>query len=115
MEFAQVLAMQRESSVHVILEAKGSISPFLPGKVAHAVWGNNKMLLLGPYYSETKRLLGDDYSYWSENDDFTKIKSNILSLFSEWSVENNLTLNRPDLDNYFSSDYLKGVINDLNV
>ncbi len=105
MPFDKVLALQKRADVHVILEAKSAVSPFLPGKVAHALWGNNVMLLLGPYYSETRRLLGEEYPYWSENDNAAAIKTNLKTLFKKWQSDGKLELNRPDLDHYFSTAY----------
>ncbi|MGB3590695.1 MAG: hypothetical protein WBA16_03330 [Nonlabens sp.] len=109
-DFHTVLSLQRAADVHIILEARSSISPFLPGKVAHAVWGNNKMLLLGPYYSEVRQVLGTDYKYWSENDDESKIKALLLDLFEEWKINKSLELNLPQIDHYFSIDYFKKIM-----
>src|SRR5690606_23166021 len=47
----QVLTMQLHASVNVILEAKSTISPFLPGKFPHCVLADKPILLLGPYFS----------------------------------------------------------------
>src|SRR5690606_4699002 len=37
LKFEEVLNIQMESSVNIIIEAKGKISPFLPGKFPHCI------------------------------------------------------------------------------
>ena len=108
MPYNQVLTMQYHAAVNVILEANGAISPFLPGKFPHCIQANKPILLLGPYYSESKRLLGSDYKFWSEIDDIDKIKDCIKMLFNNWKAsEGNVKLERKDLETYMSTDYLK--------
>lgn len=108
MPYHKVLTMQFYASVNVILEAKGAISPFLPGKFPHCVQADKPILLLGPYYSECKRLLGDDYKFWSEIDDINRIKDCIKQLFYEWKHnKGKAKLNRKDLEVYMSSEYLR--------
>lgn len=110
--FKQVQMLQGISAVNVILEAKSEISPFLPGKFPHCVISNKPILLLGPYYSESKRLLGDDYSYWAEIDKVDEISSIITDLYLQWRKNpKELKLNRPDLDEYLSVNYLTNAIN----
>jgi hypothetical protein len=112
--FDLVYNLQKNVSVNIILEAKSEISPFLPAKFPHCVASNKTILSLAPYYSETRRLLGSGYSYWSEADDVEKIADLIEKLFQLWKQNpDNLLLNRPDLEEYLSVKYLKGVINDL--
>jgi glycosyltransferase involved in cell wall biosynthesis len=116
MSFNEVLMMQRNACVNVILEAKGPISPFLPGKFAHCIQSNRPILLLGPYYSESRRLLGTDYEYYAEIDDIQKIKTCLHKLYTQW-VSNGkrpCLLNRPDMDQYLSADYLKNIIDSLS-
>lgn len=109
--FDEVFLLQKNASVNVILEAKSEISPFLPAKFPHCVAANQVILSLAPYYSETRRLLGEDYPYWSEQDDVDKIASIIEKLFQLWKRNpDNLLLNRRDLEDYLSIDYLKKVI-----
>ncbi len=105
--------MQQQAAVNVVLEAKGPSSPFLPGKVPHCVAANKPILLLGPYYSETRRILGTDYPYWSEINDQERIKSLISELNQLWQLHNGqLLLNRPDLQEYLSSS---SIINALEI
>jgi hypothetical protein len=73
--FDEVFLLQKNASVNVILEAKSEISPFLPAKFPHCVAANKAILSLAPFYSESQRLLGNDYRYWSEQDDIKKIAS----------------------------------------
>ena len=109
--FDEVFLLQMNASVNVILEAKSEISPFLPAKFPHCVAANTTILSLAPYYSETRRLLGDAYPYWSEQDDVKKIASLIEQLYVSWKQNpDNLLLNRKDLEDYLSVDYLKKLI-----
>ncbi|MEM8520120.1 UDP-glycosyltransferase [Flavobacterium sp. PL12] len=106
--------LQKNVSVNVILESKSEISPFLPAKFPHCVEANKKIISLAPYYSETRRLLGNDYPYWAEVDEVDKIAAIITSLFKLWKQNPvNFFLNREDLINYLSADYLKRTILDL--
>lgn len=100
--------LQKKVSVNIILESKSEISPFLPGKFPHCVDANKPILVLGPYYSETRRLLGTDYPYWTEADDSVNIAKIIGELYSLW-IENKeeLKLKRPDLVSYLGSEHLK--------
>ena len=112
--FDEVFLIQKNASVNVILEAKSEISPFLPAKFPHCVAANTAILSLAPYYSETRRLLGDDYPYWSEQDDVNTIASHLEKLHQLWKQNpDNLLLNRSDLEDYLSVDYLKEVIDNL--
>ena len=112
--FDVVYELQKKVSVNIILESKSEISPFLPAKFPHCVEANKIILSLAPYYSETKRLLGDNYEYWSEVDDVEKIAKLIQKLYLLWKQNSaNLVLNRIDLEEYLSVDYLKKTINSL--
>jgi hypothetical protein len=83
--FNEVLRLQMDTAVNVILEAKGPVSPFLPGKFAHCISSKKPILLLGPYYSESRRILGmEDYPYWSEIDDVEKIYITLEKLYHNW-------------------------------
>jgi len=112
--FKEVQTIQNLSSINVILEAKSEISPFLPGKFPHCIKADKPILLLGPYYSESRRLLGDNYLYWTEIDEVDKIASHIEKLYFQWKNDpTELKLNRPDLDEYLSVNYLKKTINNI--
>jgi hypothetical protein len=113
--FQTVLAMLKVASVNVILEALGVSSPFLPGKFPHCIQAKKPILLLSPYYSESKRLLGEDYPYWSAIDDVAQIQTHINDLYHVW-LENKsqLLMDRPDLMYYLSPDYLQKTINELH-
>lgn len=114
--FSMVLAMQREASVNVILEAKGPISPFLPGKFAHALQSDRPMLVLGPYYSEVRRLLGTGYPWVSEIDDEQTIRAHVYGLFIGW-MENGkkpVSLGRKDLEVYLGPDHLRETLDSLS-
>jgi len=110
--FKMVQTIQKRSSVNIILEAKSTISPFLPGKFPHCISADKPILLLGPYHSESRRLLGDDYLYWAEIDEIHKIAGHIEDLYVQWKKDpSQLKLNRPDLEAYLSVKYLKKQLN----
>lgn len=112
--FSSITAIQKNASVNVILEAKGPISPFLPGKFPHCIQAGRPILLLGPYYSESRRLLGGDYPYWAEIDETEKIAMHIKELYSRWKQDSNrLEFKRPDLGSYLSVEFLKNLLNEL--
>tara|TARA_R110000850_G_scaffold25797_1_gene74154 strand:- start:6506 stop:7750 length:1245 start_codon:yes stop_codon:yes gene_type:complete len=105
--FEQVYALQQLATVNVILEAKGPISPFLPGKFPHCVAADRPILLLGPYYSESKRLLGEDYPYVAAIDEAEKIAGYLSALYKSWKEQpDTLRLNRPHLTGYLSEEHL---------
>jgi len=112
--FKEVFKMQQHAAVNIILEAKSEISPFLPGKFPHCVQADKPILLLGPNYSESKRLLGEAYPYWAEIDDLDKITNAIENLYLEWKKSHDVCrLNRPDLIKYLSVPYLKEVMDKI--
>jgi hypothetical protein len=112
--FDVVYNLQKNVSVNIILESKSEISPFLPAKFPHCVEANRPILLLSPYYSETRRLLGNDYAYWAEVDEVEKIAFVIENLYQLWKQNPyNLLLNRNDLVEYLSAENLKKIIIDL--
>ena len=109
--FNLIYNLQKNVSVNVILESKSEISPFLPGKFPHCVEANKVIVSLAPYYSETKRLLGQNYEFWSEVDDVSKIAILFNKLYEKWLIDpKNILLNRPDLLDYLSPAYLKTTI-----
>jgi glycosyltransferase involved in cell wall biosynthesis len=114
--FETVYELQKNASVNIILESKSEISPFLPGKFPHCIEANRTILLLSPFYSETKRLLGQDYSFCSEVDDVQKIAMMIKEMHEIWKNNpNDLLLNRTDLVKYLSFGHLKTTIENLDV
>ena len=106
--FEEVQTLQKLSAVNVILEAKSEISPFLPGKFPHCVMADKPILLLGPYYSECRRLLGNEYQFWAEIDEIDGISIIIVDLYSPMEKKSKrlLKLDRPDLEEYLSLKYL---------
>ncbi|SEP54885.1 glycosyltransferase family protein [Flavobacterium urocaniciphilum] len=112
--FDVVYQLQYSVSVNIILEAKSDISPFLPGKFPHCVAANKKMLVLGPENSETRRLLGNDYEYFSEIDNVDVISKLIEKLYFEWKANpNEMLLNKPELLDYLGANNLKFIIDTL--
>ncbi len=118
MNFDSVLSMQYKTSINVVLEAKGAFSPFLPGKVPHCIKADTPILLLSPYKSETKRLLGKSYPYWAEIDDIPAIKKHLKEIYTSWkSKKGMLTLEVEDIDTltyYFSPAYVADQFNTLS-
>tara|TARA_R100000935_G_C2838765_1_gene169771 strand:- start:2150 stop:3409 length:1260 start_codon:yes stop_codon:yes gene_type:complete len=107
-EYESVLQMQHLSSVNIILESVSDISPFLPGKFPHCVEANKPILHLGPSKSEVRRLLGEKYEFATEANDIKNIVKILEILYHNWKIDSKiLKLNRPDLENYLSVDYLK--------
>lgn len=115
-EYGIIQELEKSVAVNVILEAVSEISPFLPGKFPNCVKADKPILILGPYYSEVRRLLGKDYLYWSEANDTKKIQDRITELYQIWkSNPNDLKLNRNDLSNYCNELELRKVIDNLNI
>lgn len=113
-EYDIVQIIERNVSANIILEAVSEISPFLPGKFPNCVIANRPIISLSPYYSEVKRLLGNDYQYWCEANDVNGIERIISSLYNKWKKEpDSLKLDRNDLIDYCSNVYLEKVINDI--
>ena len=101
--FNEVMRLQMDTAVNVILEAKGPVSPFLPGKFAHCIASKKPILLLGPYYSESRRILGmEDYPYWSEIDDVERIYDKLEKLYFNWKKENSLFYDFKEIENYLT-------------
>ncbi|MCH3881940.1 MULTISPECIES: glycosyltransferase family protein [Tenacibaculum] len=115
-DFEIINELQKNVSVNIILESKSEISPFLPGKFPHCVSANKPILLLGPHYSETKRLMGNQYKFVSEADNVEVIAQHIETLYLNWLKGENQKLNRKDLEDYvdvqFLDKQLKTIIND---
>lgn len=112
--FEIVYNMQKNAAVNVILEAKFFVSPFLPGKFTHCVESNKPILALGPEISEVGRLLGESYKYKSVIDDIDQIADLIEDLYFNWKQNpESLYLNRKDLEDYLSCNYLNNVLKQL--
>ena len=72
------------------------------------------MLVLGPENSETRRLLGNDYDYWSEIDNVTLISKLIEKLYFEWKANpNEMLLKKPELLDYLGVNHLKKIIDKI--
>ena len=108
LEYEKTQTLQKSVAVNVILESKAEISPFLPGKFPHCIAAEKPILLLGPKNSESRRLLGEDYKYWSETADELKISKLIEDLYYNWiSHRKDFKMEREDLKKYLSADRLK--------
>jgi hypothetical protein len=105
--YEEVQSLQERAVVNVIIEADAEISPFLPGKFPHCVQANTPILHLGPKNSETVRLLGYKYPYSVANKHSEEIAVVIQKLYKEWKLNPKaFQLNRPDLKDYISPNYL---------
>lgn len=104
--FEKTLVLQSKASVNIILEAKGPISPFLPGKFPHCIKAGKPILLLGPILSESRRLLGEDFLFHAEIDDVHKIAKLIGLLYQNWKINSETEMNWSELRNYLSSSNL---------
>ncbi len=112
--FDTVFNLQMNVAVNIILESKSEISPFLPAKFPHCIAAKTDILLLTPYYSETRRLLGSDYEFWTEVDNVPQIAEIIKKLYLLWKQDpDNLILDRKDLQDYLSVSQLKKTIETL--
>lgn len=114
--YAESLALQQAASVNLIIEASDTdYSPFLPAKMAHNVFCDKPILALSPKQSEVRRLLGDEYLWQTEADDSEQIAKIISELYFKWknAKANSWRLDRPDLQAYFSSEYLNKQIQSL--
>lgn len=109
--FDRTQILQKKAAVNVILEANGPISPFLPGKFPHCVQAKKPILLLGPYYSESKRLLGANYPYHAEIYETSKIALILKKLYTDWKKNNKSGIDRPDLMEYLSFKNLSEIFN----
>ena len=112
-DYSKALWAQQNASVNVILEGAGKISPFLPGKFPHCIAANKPILALTPKKSELRRLMGKKYLYMNEPNDYLGIKYSLQKIFEDWLIDNELKLNRNDLREYISADFLKEVLNKI--
>jgi glycosyltransferase involved in cell wall biosynthesis len=110
--FREVQAIQENAAVNLILEAKGPFSPFLPGKFPHCIEAGKPVLLLGPYYSESRRLLGDNYPWWSEIHTSERITALIRQLFEYWKAGKD-EVDYKKMQYYLSRENLQATINAL--
>jgi len=114
--YAESLALQEAASINLIIEASDTdFSPFLPAKMAHCVMVDKPILALSPKKSEVRRLLGEDYTWQSEADDSKQIARILSELYLKWKITKAefWRLNRPDLQDYFSSAHLNKQIQNL--
>lgn len=109
--FDEVFTLQQKVTANIIIEADATISPFLPGKFPHCIQSKKPIFLIGTANSESKRLLGNDYPYFAKATDIEGIKAVFANLYHIWNVDKQkLRLDRKDLEDYFTSDYLQAEI-----
>ena len=102
--FTTVFELQKQATLNVVIEANARISPFLPGKIPHLVLAKKPILHIGPKVSETIRLLGDNYPLHTLNhpNQIETLSDKIASIYSKWADKKQSSMNRKDLENYFS-------------
>ncbi|GAA4316349.1 hypothetical protein GCM10023115_25480 [Pontixanthobacter gangjinensis] len=111
--FSEVSWLQENTSVNVIIEAKAEFSPFLPGKFPHVISSGKPILLLGPPKSEARRILGEDYPFWSEIDDENRISGIIEKLYLDFE-NGTLDMKYDKVERYLSPEKLTEIFADLN-
>ncbi|SHE88147.1 hypothetical protein SAMN05444278_10793 [Psychroflexus salarius] len=101
-QFNIVFQLQKLASVNVVIEADTWLSPFLPGKIPHLVVANKPILHIGPTTSETMRLLGKNHELHTPNNEksINCLAKKIEAMYKLWETEQELVLNRKDLENY---------------
>ena len=116
LKYNTIVALQKKVSVNIILESEARISPFLPGKFPHCISAEKPILLLAPEKSESKRLLGNNYPYWSQANNEPAIIQIIENLYDRWNKNKGKSvMKREDLQQYLSSLYLKETIEKILV
>ncbi len=108
--FKEIQYLQKRVNVNIILESESEISPFLPGKFPHCVFANKAILAIGPKHSETERLLGEDYEFHAEAHEDKMIANKIEKLYNKWKANEDISLNRPDLEAYLSPSFLDSIL-----
>jgi hypothetical protein len=74
------------------------------------VAADKPILVIGPYYSECKRLLGNEYPYMYDFKEIDGITNALILLYTNWKDQNNKNkLNRLDLIDYLGLPYLKEI------
>jgi len=113
--FDQAKLLHKEVSVNLIIEANSEISPFLPGKFPHCIQANRPILSLSPYYSEMKNLMGKDYKYLKQADDYEGIKIALQELYNHWKLNTTeeITKDYYKFNQYLSLSYLKEELSKL--
>lgn len=103
--FNTVFQLQKLASVNVVIEADTWLSPFLPGKIPHLVQANKPILHVGPTTSETMRLLGENHDLHTPNNEKSigLLAEKIETVYHCWLENQNLKLNRADLEKYLSN------------
>lgn len=113
-DYEIIKELEKNTAINIILEAVSEISPFLPGKFPNCIKANKPIIILGPYYSEVKRLLGKEYAYWAEANDIDTTEKIITQLYKIWKNNpNELRLDRNDLSDYCNEIELKKNIDEL--
>ncbi len=110
--FSEVRWLQENTSVNVIIEAKAEFSPFLPGKFPHVISSGKPILLLGPPKSEARRILGEDYPFWSEIDDENRISGLLEKLYRGFK-NGTLDTKYDNIERYLSPENLTEIFADL--
>jgi len=91
LSYARCLELSLDATILLIIEAKSSISPFFPGKLADYLWLKKPILALSPERSTTRDMVGNEFC--SLLDDEDRILELLNNFWEKWC------------DNNFKADY----------
>ncbi len=111
--YVHSVALQKKADVLILLEAPVKDSPFMPGKLTDYIMAQKPILALTSRYSETARLLGDDYQYRTESDNIEAIYQKLNRL---WDAYKNGIVSCPpaELKSYVSCKTLEKALEKWN-
>ncbi len=98
--YKKSLQLQKKADLNLVIEAVSDFSPFMPGKLADLLYFKKPVFALTPENSETKRILGKNYPYWSPNDNEEKIYSILKRAWNDWQ-NNKLKLPEKERLHYY--------------
>ncbi|TFV97212.1 hypothetical protein E4S40_00725 [Algoriphagus kandeliae] len=90
---AESLALMRNSDLPLLIESSYEDSPFMPVKLAELIGLGKVFLVLSPKKSETRRVLGENYSFQTESNNKSEILAKIKD-FVEDTYEKEILQNR---------------------
>ncbi len=85
--YDQVMAIAKDATALILLEAPATESPFLPAKLADYLWLQKPVVALSPTFSATRDLLGSDYQLAANPDDVNGILLALEVLWQNWRTE----------------------------
>jgi hypothetical protein len=82
LSYTRCLELSFDATILLIIEAKSSISPFFPGKLADYLWLRKPILALSPEISTTRDMIGSEFCSSLENED--RILDLLNSFWIQW-------------------------------